>query len=179
MVDNVKRISVIGGPGTGKSTLTKNLGRELKLPVHHIDGINHLKNWEKRDKEERDKMILDITRDKEWIIDGTYNKTLDERLKRSDVVVFLDYSTPAKLKGILSRYIKGRGKEKEEIPGCKEKMDWEFFSYTMRWNKDRRHDVKNIVDRYNDFKDKKIYIFKNRKNLNKWYEEKFGKKIEL
>ena len=162
MLEEVSRISVIGGPGTGKSTLTKNLGRELKLPVHHIDGINHLKNWEKRDKEERDKMILDITRDEKWVID-----------------VFLDYSTPAKLKGILSRYIKGRGKEKEEIPGCKEKMDWEFFSYTMRWNKDRRELVNEIVNNYKGNSNKEIYIFKNRRTLNKWYEEKFGKKIEL
>ena len=36
MLDNVKRISIIGGPGTGKSTLANNLGRELELAIYHF-----------------------------------------------------------------------------------------------------------------------------------------------
>ena len=56
----MNRICIIGGSGTGKTTLADNLGKKLKLPVYHIDGIHHLKNWEIRDKNERDKMILEI-----------------------------------------------------------------------------------------------------------------------
>ena len=50
------RISIIGGPGTGKSTLAENLGKTLDIPVYHLDAINHLKNWEKRNTKERDKI---------------------------------------------------------------------------------------------------------------------------
>ena len=43
MIKNMNRISIIGGSGTVKTTLASNLGEVLKLPVYHIDGINHLK----------------------------------------------------------------------------------------------------------------------------------------
>lgn len=41
----MKRICIIGGSGTGKTTLSNNLSKELNLPVYHIDGIHHLENW--------------------------------------------------------------------------------------------------------------------------------------
>lgn len=53
----MNRISIIGGSGTGKTTLANNLGKQLNLPVYHIDGINYLDNWQERDKGERDKII--------------------------------------------------------------------------------------------------------------------------
>lgn len=172
----IQKIAIIGGPGTGKSTLAKNLGKEMKLPVYHIDGIHHLKNWEIRPTQERDAIILEKIKEPKWIIDGTYKATLEERVINADLIIFLDYSTIAKLKGILSRYFKNKGQEKPEIPGCKEKMEWEFIQLTMKWNKTKRKIVKDILDRY---KDKKILIFKNRRSLNKWYENKFKKGIEL
>lgn len=172
----IQKIAIIGGPGTGKSTLAKNLGKEMKLPVYHIDGIHHLKNWEIRPTQERDAIISEKVKEPKWVIDGTYKATLEERVINADLIIFLDYSTIAKLKGILSRYFKNKGQEKPEIPGCKEKMDWEFIQLTMKWNKTKRKIVKDILDRY---KDKKILIFKNRRSLNKWYENKFKKEIEL
>ena len=172
----IQKIAIIGGPGTGKSTLAKNLGKEMKLPVYHIDGIHHLKNWEIRPTQERDAIISEKVKEPKWIIDGTYKATLEERVINADLVIFLDYSTIAKLKGIISRYFKNKGQEKPEIPGCKEKRDWEFIQLTMKWNKTKRKIVKDILDRY---KDKKILIFKNRRSLNKWYENKLKKGIEL
>jgi len=176
MLENIKRISIIGGPGTGKSTLAKNLGKELNLPIYHIDGIHHLENWEIRDKKERDKIILEKVEKEKWIIDGTYRSTLNARVKKSDMIIYLDYSTITKLKGIMQRYLKNRGKEKVEIPGCKEKMDLEFIKQTLNWNKDKRNTVYKILE---DNKEKKIFIFKNRRQLNKWYKKEFKKKIEV
>ena len=60
-VKNISKIAIIGGPGTGKSTLANNLGKELNLPICHLDGIHHLANWVPRHKEERDKIILEKT----------------------------------------------------------------------------------------------------------------------
>lgn len=35
----INKVVIVGGPGTGKSTLAKNLGKQLNLPVYHLDGI--------------------------------------------------------------------------------------------------------------------------------------------
>ena len=39
----VNKVCIIGGSGTGKTTLANNLCKVLNLPVCHIDGIHHLK----------------------------------------------------------------------------------------------------------------------------------------
>lgn len=174
MINSISKISIIGGPGTGKSTLARNLGKELNLPVCHIDSIHHLENWKVRNKAERDSIILEKISQPKWIMDGTYRDTLKIRLEKSDFIIFLDYSTISKIKGILSRYLKNRGIEKPDIPGCKEKISFKFFWFTVKWNYTKRsfilQNIKNVDKN-------KLLIFKNRKQLNKWFEKEFKKKI--
>ena len=167
-IKEINRISIIGGPGTGKTTLSDKLGKKYNMPVYHLDGIHHLENWIPRDKDERDRMILEKAQEDKWIMDGTYKTTLEERVERSDVIIYLNYSRFARIKGIMGRYLKNRNKEKPEIPGCKEKMDTNFLKFTFNWDKTKGDSVKEILEKNND---KKIYVFKNRKQLNKWYEK--------
>ena len=174
MFENVNKISIIGGSGTGKTVLSENLGKILNLPVTHIDGIHHLPNWEIRDKNERDKIILELIKKDKWIIDGTYRSTLKERLEKSDLIIYLDYSSFAQVKGVLERYFKNPGKEKPEIPGCKETMSLSFFFIVLHWRKNKRTDVLKAMENIDK---NKILIFKNRHSLNKWYKSTFGKKI--
>lgn len=149
----------------GKTTLTKELSALYNLPKYHIDGINHLDNWKTRDKQERDEILLDIIKTDKWIIDGTYKSTLVDRFKVADLVIWLDYSTLAQLKGIFKRMLTGYGKEKEEIPGCKEKLDFAFVKYVFMYNKRKRIYITNCIDKCNP---KNLKVFKNRKLLNKW-----------
>ena len=173
-MENINRISVIGGSGTGKTTLTSNLGNKLNLPIYHIDGIHHLKNWEIRDKSERDAIILDLIEKEKWIIDGTYRATLEKRLKKSDLVIFLDFSTFAQIRGVLKRYFTNPGKEKYEIPGCNEKLSLKFLLFVWNWRKEKRS---FILENLNKIDSKKVIIFKNRRQLNKWFEKEFNSKI--
>ena len=169
------RISIIGGSGTGKTTLSNNIGKELNLPVYHIDGINYHANWVQRDKEERDKIVLDKINEDRWIIDGTYSSTLEERLLKSDLIIYLDYSTFSQIKGIMGRYFKSGKKERPEIPGCKEQMNFSFFIWVLKWRNNKRQRIIDLIKK-NDI-EKKLLIFKNRRSLNKWYKKEFEKNI--
>lgn len=175
MQDNIKRITIIGGSGTGKTTLSENLGRVMNLPVYHIDAYNHLKNWQVRDKAERDKMIMERVSEEKWVIDGTYKDTLKKRLENTDLAIYLDYSSMEAMKGALTRHFEHKGEEKPEIPGCNEDMSFHFFWWVLNWRKNKRPTVVKILD---DFDKNKLLVFKNRKSLNKWFENEFGCKIE-
>lgn len=173
---SVKRISILGGQGTGKTILANNIGKELNLPIYHLDSIQNMENWKKRDKRERDEIILNKVKESSWIIDGTYVTTLEERVKKSDLIIFLNFSTIERVKGVMLRYLKNRGKEKKEIPGCKENFTLKFLKYTIDWDKEKEEVVNEILERNSD---RQIIVFKKRKELNKWYINNFGKKIDL
>ncbi len=162
------RISIIGGSGTGKSTLCEILAKKLKLPAIHLDAINFNENWVEIDKKERDKIISAKTKEEKWIIDGNYNKTLKERLKRADLIIWLDYSTYMQLKGVLKRFLKTRNKERPEIPGCKERLNFNFIKYVITYNKKKRPE---IIEMLKEIPKNKILIFKKQKDLNRWIKE--------
>ena len=162
------RISIVGGAGTGKTTLSNLLSEKYNLPVTHLDGIHHLKNWEVRDKLERDKIILDIIEKEKWIIDGTYKDTIKQRLDRSDLIIWLDYSTFAQLKGIFKRFLKNPGKEKPDIPGCNERLNLEFVKYVINYRRKKRHHVVTAIE---GVEHNKVLIFTKQKDLNKWLKE--------
>ena len=176
MEQSIRKITIVGGPGTGKTTLARNLGQKLNLPVYHLDGIDHLENWEKRPVEERDRIILEKVNEEKWVTDGTYIGTLEARVLKSDMIIFLRYSTFARVKGIFSRYFKIRGQERKEIPGCKEQMNLEFIKFAIKWNKEKANKVNEILEKH---KDKNIIILKNRRALNKWYSKNFNEKINI
>lgn len=165
------RISIIGGSGSGKSTLCNILSKELNLPGIHLDAINFNANWVEIDKVERDKIISSKSSEDRWIIDGNYNKTLKERFNKADLIIWLDYSTFMQLKGIFKRYFKTRNNERPEIPGCKERLDFNFIKYVATYNKKKRH---VIVENLKDIPKDKILVFKKQKDLNKWLKEFTG-----
>ncbi len=172
----INKICIIGGSGTGKTTLSNNLGKELNLPIYHIDGIHHIENWKIRDKVERDQIIMNIIKKRKWIMDGTYSSTLKERIEKSDLIIFLDYSLLSRLRGIFGRYFKNHGKEKEEIPGCKEQISWKLVTSSLKFKRKLRKKIVKIIKESNH---SDILVFKNRKMLNKWYKAQFQKEITL
>ena len=159
------RISIVGGSGSGKSTLCNILSKELNLPAIHLDGINFNPNWVEIDKAKRDKIISSKALKDKWIIDGNYNKTLRQRFERSDLIIWLDYSTFMQLKGIFKRLFKTRNKERPEIPGCKERLNFDFLKYVVTYNKKKRHIIEDYLK---DIPRDKVLVFKKQKDLNNW-----------
>lgn len=64
------RILIVGCGGAGKSTLARQLGQKLNLPVVHLDKIWWLPNWQNRSKEEFDILLDNELSESHWIIDG-------------------------------------------------------------------------------------------------------------
>ena len=162
---SINRISIIGGSGSGKSTLANILSKELDIPAIHLDSINYKPNWVEINKDERDAIISSKANEQRWIIDGNYNKTLKERLEKADLIIWLDYSSFTHIKGVIKRIIKNYDKEKPDIPGCKERLNFTFLKYVLTYNKKKRPKVLEILK---DIPIEKVLIFKKQKDLNSW-----------
>ena len=154
----MKKIVIIGCPGSGKSTFAKLLSDLTSLPLFHLDMLY----WNK-DKTIVDKQVFlnnlnDILNLDEWIIDGNYLSTMELRISKCDTIIFLDYPLEICLDGIKNRI----GKPRSDMPWLEKDVDSDFVKYVERYNIDIKPQVFNILRKY-AYKD--TYIFKNRSDL--------------
>lgn len=165
----MNRILILGCAGSGKSTLAKKLGTIFNLKVVYLDTLYWLPGWVERDKEEFTQIQKEVLVTNNWVIDGNYRDTLELRLSYADTVIYLDYKRIVSLIGVFKRYFKYRKKERESITkGCKEKIDKEFFKWVWNFRKKARP---LILEKVNACKNVNVYIFKNRRSLNKFLNE--------
>lgn len=161
----MKRVLIIGGNGSGKSTFAKALAEKTGLPCVHLDKILWCGNWEYLSHEEFD-ILLEAELEKDcWIIDGNYERTLEKRLQYCDTVFYFDFSTVSCLFGVTQRIIKNYGRTREDMGGnCPEKFDFEFYKAVLRFNKRNRPKTKTLLEKYKP----NVIIFKNRKEAKRY-----------
>lgn len=161
------RICIFGCPGSGKSTLSKQLSKIIDVEVYHLDNIYWKPNWISISKEEFDEKLLEIMNKSRWIIDGNYNRTLDSRLESSEFIIYLDMNKFTCLMGAVKRYFKYKNKTRDDITnGCKEALDKEFISYIWNFNKNHRDKYYQKLSSIN----KPYLILKNRRQVKKLVE---------
>jgi adenylate kinase family enzyme len=121
----MKKIIVIGCPGSGKSSFSRALSEKTGIPLYHLDLIWHKADKTTVSREEFDASLSDILSRDEWIIDGNYHRTLPVRLAACDCVFVFDLPTDICLAGAYSRI----GKQRPDLPFLEEAPDPEFFEY--------------------------------------------------
>ena len=151
----MKKIIVIGCPGSGKSTFSKALQKITGIPLFHLD----MMFWN-TDKTTVEKTVfLDrlskVLEKSEWIIDGNYSSTMELRIKECDTVVFLDYPLDVCLSGVRER----RGKARSDMPWVEYDEDAEFIEFIKNYNLENRPQVMELLKKYSY---KNIFIFTNR-----------------
>ena len=126
----MKKILMLGCCGAGKSTFSKKLHSILKLPLIHLDSHYHKPNWVQPGKEEWEKVLKQILNRESFIMDGTYLESLDERIKKSDTIIYLDYSLIKCFFRVIKRVLIDFGKKRSDMAlGCKEEFDLEFLNH--------------------------------------------------
>ena len=155
----MKKIIVIGCPGGGKSHFSRALSERLGLPLYHLDMMYW--NTDKTMVEKQvflDKLTAVMEMD-EWIIDGNYASTMEQRLVACDTVFFLDYSLDVCLDGIRQR----RGIRRSDIPWIETEEDAEFVKFIKGFAEAQRPVILALLEKYTK---KNIIIFKNREEAN-------------
>ncbi len=159
----MKRISIIGCCGSGKSTLSRNLHRLTGLPLVHLDQEFWNSGWHPSEKDEFRKRVQSICERDEWIMDGHYFSTMDDRLSRSDTVFYLDYPTQICLVRTIKRIFQGYGKDRSDCAkGCPERFDGEFLRYVINFRKNFRDRTIELLAKHRHLK---IYQFNHPRQL--------------
>jgi len=128
-----KRICIIGPSSTGKSTLADSLAKKLGIKAHHLDLTAHIpnSNFERRpDPEfiaEHNKIIAEET----WVIDGNYSVTMNERLARAKLLIWLDYNPIISVLNFIMRCFKPVENRIGHLEGAPHKINPALIKHTL------------------------------------------------
>lgn len=134
-----KKVLVIGCGGAGKSSLSRRLGEVLDLPVVHLDAHYWKPDWRETPAEEWERKVAELAGRDEWVMDGNYGGTMDIRLARAEIVVFLDMPRSLCLWRVVARRLRHARRSRPDMaPGCPERLEWQFLKYVWNYRKTRR-----------------------------------------
>lgn len=104
------KIRIIGGPGSGKTTLAAELSGLFGVPHYDLDELQ----WDnasgaygiKRTPEERDRMLAEILGRDEWIIEGVYYAWCRRSFEEADRIYLLRVPRRTYRRRIIRRFLR-------------------------------------------------------------------------
>ncbi|MBA3365927.1 MAG: adenylate kinase [Actinobacteria bacterium] len=126
-----RRILVVGPSGAGKTKLALGLGETLGLPLVHLDSHRWRAGWVALPHAAWRSAVAELVRKPAWIMDGTYESTLDLRVPAADTIVVLERPRLLCVTGVLRRRLLTRKPRPDAPPG--QPLDRAFFRYLWRY----------------------------------------------
>ena len=138
----MRRVAVIGGSCTGKTTLSRELSLRLGVPHVELDALHHDASWQEAPAEvlqARVDAALAAAPDG-WVVDGNYHGKLGTSvLERADTVVFLDLPHRVALRRVLARTTRRVISREELWNGNRETLRNAFSRDSIVWWVIRQH----------------------------------------
>lgn len=147
----MKRISIVGSGGAGKSTFAHQLASILHLPVIHLDTLYWQPGWVETPEDTWHELLQQTVRQETWIIDGNYSGTFDIRFSVADTIIFLDFPRLLCLYRAIKRQIQFAGKTRPDMaPGCPERIDLHFLLWIWNYPENGRVRVLKKIEQYQE-----------------------------
>jgi adenylate kinase family enzyme len=158
------RITVLGCPGSGKSTFARALAARTGLPLIHLDSVWWRADGSHISRDEFDRALSELLAGEKWIIDGDYSRTYEVRLRAADTVIFLDYPEDVCMAGIVGRL----GEERPDMPWTESALDPELVAMVKNYARDNRPVLLDLLRRYAD---RQVLVFTDRTRADRWLSE--------
>lgn len=155
-----KRIHILGPSGSGKTTISRFLSKKLKIRAYDLDDVMFEIKYSKiRNKKERIKLLRKIVGEKEWIIEGVYSTWIEDSIKRSDLVIWIDLPITVLFYRVFKRFAYEKYVLKSPKNSWKSLMG--ILRYVRNYKHTRYYDHEGIINKH---KVKFVYL-RNRKEV--------------
>jgi adenylate kinase family enzyme len=121
----VRRVSVVGTSGVGKSTVASSLARLLGADFLELDSLQHQADWTPLPTPEFRVRVAAVAEGERWVIDGNYSRVQDIVWARADTVVWLDLPRRTVMRRVIWRTLRRVGGRVELWNGNRER--WRNF----------------------------------------------------
>jgi adenylate kinase family enzyme len=102
----VRRVSVVGNTGSGKTTVAVAIARALGVPHLELDAVFHQPDWRPLERELfRDKVAQFVAGDG-WVVDGNYSAVRDLVWERADTVIWMDLPRHRIMRQLIARTLR-------------------------------------------------------------------------
>ncbi|TNF98974.1 MAG: adenylate kinase [Gammaproteobacteria bacterium] len=127
-----KRILVLGPCGSGKTCLTRQLSRILELPAVHLDANFWHPGWVSTPQPEWRCVVSSLIKKESWIMDGTYESTLDLRIPAAEAIIVVKCPRWISLWGVIRRSMIYRNKPRPDAPS-NQPIDLAYLQYIWKY----------------------------------------------
>jgi adenylate kinase family enzyme len=88
-----ERILIVGGPGSGKTTLALELSGQLNLPLHHLDDVARVGGGRgpETSTEDRATAVAAILASGRWVAEGVHLGWTSPLFDAADAILWLDH----------------------------------------------------------------------------------------
>ena len=152
----MKKVIVVGCPGSGKSTFARKLQEKTGLPLYYLDMIWHKPDKTTLTKEEFDEKLHELIARDEWIIDGNYSRTLEPRLQACDTAFVFDLPLEVCLAGAQARV----GTKRIDMPWEETELSQEFLNYILSFSQQQLPRLLQLAQQYSS--QKQVVFFRSR-----------------
>ena len=153
----MKKVIVVGCPGSGKSTFARKLQEKTGLPLYYLDMIWHKPDKTTLTKEEFDEKLHELIARDDWIIDGNYSRTLEPRLQACDTAFVLDLPLEVCLAGAQARV----GTKRIDMPWEETELSQEFLNYILSFSQQKLPRLLQLARQYSA--QKQVVFFRSRR----------------
>ena len=102
----MRRVSLVGVPGSGKTTVGRQLAESMGVPFIELDSIFHQPGWAELPQDDFRRRVSEALTAEAWVVDGNYAAVRDLVWERADTVVWLDLPRRLVMRRIILRTIR-------------------------------------------------------------------------
>ena len=160
----MKKIMIIGCPGSGKTTFALALEEAVGIKLFHLDSIWHKADKTHISREEFDERLGEILSLDSYIIDGNYSRTIERRVEACDTVILFDLPREVCLEGAVARL----GKKRPDMPWFENELDPWLKNEIETFGEKNLPNIYSLLEKYKDGRN--IIVFKSREDANSFIE---------